>query len=43
MVKHTKKEKMVDRDKYVFPFDDSELISRKILNFLLKKIYLTNG
>ena len=24
---------MVDRDKYVFPFGDSELISRMILNF----------
>ena len=43
MVKHTKKEKMDDRDKYVFPFGDSELISRMILNFLFRSDYLING
>ena len=43
MAKHMKKEKMVDRDKYVFPFGDSALISRMILNFLFKSVYSING
>jgi len=43
MVKHTKKEKMDDRDKYVHPFGDSELIRRMILNFLFGSVYSING
>lgn len=43
MVKHTKKEKMDDGDKYVLLFGDSELISRMILNFLFIRIYLIDG
>jgi hypothetical protein len=43
MVKYMKKEEMVDRDKYVLPFGDSELVNRMILNFLFKSVYSVNG